>query len=55
MKNLIMVTTFLINALHTAVTETTRQRFRNCGSHVKYAAEELILTLSLTISILLKS
>ena len=50
-----MIIIFLINALHIAVTETTRQRFRNCGSHVKYGTEELILILCLVRSMLLES
>jgi hypothetical protein len=40
-----MLITFLINALHTAVNETTTQRFRDCGSCVKCVTEELMSTL----------
>jgi len=38
-----MIITFLISALHIAVTETTRECFRNCGSRVKYCTEEFVL------------
>jgi hypothetical protein len=48
-----MIITFLINLLHSSVTETTSQRIRTCDSHEKYITDELILTVTLMRSTLL--
>ena len=44
---MLMVTTFLSNTLHTAVTKTTGQRFDSCDSHANCVTGALILTVTL--------